>query len=105
MDEDGIEMSSAPVAFGQKSAHGKDVVRRTESDQEQALPPGQPSLMCSHPCRSLCMTLLDSRAHEAILTIAKCPTLVMSLWSCHPGRLQSFCRDGSQQRQCIAIEG
>ena len=40
MDEDGIEMSSAPVAFGQKSAHGKDVVRRTESDQEQALPPG-----------------------------------------------------------------
>ena len=40
VDEDGIEMSSAPVAFGQKSAHGKDVVRRTESDQEQGMPPG-----------------------------------------------------------------
>ena len=40
VDEDGIEMSSAPVAFGQKSKHGKEVVRRTESDQEQGLPPG-----------------------------------------------------------------
>ncbi len=40
VDEDGIEMSSAPVAFGQKAKHGKEVVRRTESDQEQGLPPG-----------------------------------------------------------------
>lgn len=42
VDEEGIEMSSAPVAFGHPaSRHGKDVVRRTESDDpEQGLPPG-----------------------------------------------------------------
>ena len=28
VDEDGIEMSSAPVALGHASRHGKDVVRR-----------------------------------------------------------------------------
>lgn len=40
VDEEGIEMSSAPVALGHTSKHGKEVVRRTDSDQEQALPPG-----------------------------------------------------------------
>ena len=49
VDEDGIEMSSAPVAFGQKSAHGKDVVQRTESDQEQGLPPGLLSVSAVSP--------------------------------------------------------
>ena len=52
VDEDGMEMSSAPVAFGQKSKHGKDVVRRTDSDQEQGLPPGAPSPVSFKLCSS-----------------------------------------------------
>lgn len=40
VDEEGIEMSSAPVALGHILKHGKDIVQRTTSDQEQALPPG-----------------------------------------------------------------
>ena len=58
VDEDGIEMSSAPVALGHASKHGKDVVRRTESDQEQRLPPGASSqpwstwLQTTHSCCS-----------------------------------------------------
>ena len=56
MDEDGIEMSSAPVALGHASRHGKDVVRRTESDQEQRLPPGA----LSHPWATRLQTAQDS---------------------------------------------
>lgn len=40
VDEEGIEMSSAPVALGHISKHGKEIVQRTTSDQEQASPPG-----------------------------------------------------------------